>query len=179
MSQVDIEPIEHEEFPGYGFSPDGSIYSRWVRGRWKRIGTTWTKLKTPPDNHGYKQVNIYYQNGVRKHFKVHLLMLYVFVGPKPDGMMTRHLNGDRSDNRIVNLAYGTAAENGADARLHGTTNRGVRCPCSKLNDREIVEIRKRARQGEMQKTLASKFRVSNATICEIVNKKTWVHVLDE
>lgn len=61
---------------------------------------------------------------------VHRLVLEAFVGPKPEGAVTRHLNGDPTDNRLANLAYGTPAENGADMRRHGTSfhARKTHCP---------------------------------------------------
>lgn len=57
----------------------------------------------------------------RRHYdQVHRLVMAAFVGPCPDGMEVRHLNGDPADNRLENLAYGTRAENIADAVRHGT-----------------------------------------------------------
>lgn len=54
----------------------------------------------------------------RKMAYVHHLVLGAFVGPRPEGMETRHLNGVRTDCRLVNLAYGTQAENMADRAAH-------------------------------------------------------------
>lgn len=48
----------------------------------------------------------------------HRLMMDTFVGPKPNGLETRHLNGNSQDNRIKNLRYGTTKENGADRARH-------------------------------------------------------------
>ena len=52
--------------------------------------------------------------------KVHHLVLEAFVGPRPGGLVTRHLNGDFTDNRISNLTYGTQSENRLDTRQHDT-----------------------------------------------------------
>lgn len=57
---------------------------------------------------------------VAKTWPVYRLVMLAFVGPLPDGMQTRHLNGNALDSRLVNLKYGTAVENAADKVLHGT-----------------------------------------------------------
>lgn len=50
---------------------------------------------------------------------IHQLVLAVFVGTRPEGLVVRHLNGNSRDNRLSNLAYGTAAQNAQDAIAHG------------------------------------------------------------
>lgn len=42
---------------------------------------------------------------------VHQLVLEAFVGPRPDGYDTLHLNHRPDDNRLINLRYGTRSEN--------------------------------------------------------------------
>lgn len=67
---------------------------------------------------GYPSLHLY-RNGRRSNRSVHELALLAFVGSRPDGMVTRHLNGDPSDNRLTNLAYGTGRENMLDRTRHG------------------------------------------------------------
>ena len=57
--------------------------------------------------------------------KVHAVVAYLFIGPRPPGLMVLHNNGDFRDNRVVNLRYGTAMENFEDAVRHGTRKRRV------------------------------------------------------
>lgn len=66
---------------------------------------------------GYRFVRI---GGERKKYTVHSLVLRAFVGERPAGLQIRHLNGDKSDNRLDNLEYGTAKENAKDRKNHGT-----------------------------------------------------------
>lgn len=61
--------------------------------------------------------------------RVHNLMLEAFVGQPQPGQEVRHLDGDRTNNRIENLAYGTHAENMADQRAHGTHHFANRTAC--------------------------------------------------
>lgn len=160
-------------FPGYMVGDDASVWSQWERGRWKRRRASWRRLKTPLDNHGYPQVNLSQPGGRKQHFRLHRLVLLCFEGHLPEGQLSRHLNGDRGDNRLGNLMYGTDFENAGDALLHGTAVRGERCPAAKLTEQEVAEIRRLVNQGIPQKQLAARFGVSRPTVSEIVSGKTW------
>ena len=89
----------------------GKMTMRRVAGRILKPGTA---------GRGYPYVNLMREHKRQKTRDVHRLVLEAFVGPKPDGLVTRHLNGDRLDNRLENLAYGTYSENMADNLRHGT-----------------------------------------------------------
>ena len=162
-------------FPGYRVGSDGTVWSQWVQSRWRQRRNTWRRLKTPPDNHGYPQVGLRSDAG-KRHFKVHVLLCWVFYGPRPDGLVTRHLNDDRADNRVSNLSYGTYLENAADTIAHGRTNRGERCHASKLTAAQVLEIRHRAAGGELLKQMAGEYGVSYATMSEIARGRTRGHI---
>lgn len=51
------------------------------------------------------------------HF-VHNLVLTAFRGPCPSGYESRHLDGDRFNNNITNLEWGTRTDNIHDRRKH-------------------------------------------------------------
>lgn len=69
--------------------------------------------KTRKPNSGYLRVRVQ-----GKTIKVHVLVAAAFHGPRPDGLETRHRNGDSLDNRPENLCYGTHAENMTDLSEH-------------------------------------------------------------
>lgn len=100
-------------YPGYEVSDEGSVRSS--KYRQPRL----LKPTTNPQT-GYKQV--YLRADGRTHtWRVHALVLLAFVGPRPEGdVQVRHLDGDRLNNRLANLAYGTRSENMRDAVEHGT-----------------------------------------------------------
>jgi hypothetical protein len=62
--------------------------------------------------------------GSHGKYYVHRLVLDAFVGPKPEGMVSCHANGDHLDNRIENLRYDTYSANIYDAVRHGTYSNG-------------------------------------------------------
>lgn len=68
---------------------------------------------------GYPYVNLSLGHKRMQTWVIHRLVLAAFVGPLPDGLVTRHLNGIKTDNRLENLAYGTYSENMADTIRHG------------------------------------------------------------
>lgn len=69
--------------------------------------------------------------GVSKTYTVHNLVLLTFVGPRPEGMPhIRHLDGDATNCRLDNLAYGTVKENARDRWKHAAQRKsrtGERC----------------------------------------------------
>jgi hypothetical protein len=68
---------------------------------------------------GYPMVTLYRAGQPRVSRTVHSLVLAAFVGPRPPGLQTRHLNGVATDCRLTNLVYGTQSENEADKVRHG------------------------------------------------------------
>lgn len=97
-------------FPGYTISDDGQVWST-CRGRLRL-------RKLVPDRKGYLGLQIF-RDGQRHDFKVHKLVALTFIGPRPEGMQVRHLDGNKLNNSVDNLAYGTASENVLDQVEHG------------------------------------------------------------
>lgn len=109
--------------PGYEVSDQGRVLSR----RRHRGSTVPRLLTASVDSVGYPSVALRGENHLR--IRVHRLVLATFVGPLPKGMVTRHLNGNREDNRLENLAYGTFAENYEDSLRHGSAATLKRTHC--------------------------------------------------
>lgn len=77
---------------------------------------------------GYPQVTLS-KESVARPKKVHLLVMAAFVGPRPEGLEIRHLSGIKTDNRVINLQYGTHSENMLDIVQHGQHNYASRSVC--------------------------------------------------
>lgn len=67
---------------------------------------------------------------------VHRLVGEAFLGPMPEGLETRHLDGNCRNNAAYNLKYGTHAENMADQILHGTNWNANKTHCPKKHPYE-------------------------------------------
>lgn len=110
-------------FSYYEVSNFGKIRSWKGRGQYGKKLSEPILKKTFVGIDGYPFVKLQ-QNGKRTNYRIHKLVLEAFVGKRPNRMQARHLDGNRSNNDINNLKWGTCKENQADRLLHGTSSRG-------------------------------------------------------
>jgi HNH endonuclease len=76
-------------------------------------------LSPATNRKGYKSVSLR-RDGKARTQQVHALVLEAFVGPRPAGFVTRHLDGNPANNDLTNLRWGTHSENVRDSIAHGT-----------------------------------------------------------
>ena len=124
-------------------------------------------LKGTISFYGYRCVDLC-RPGKRENSKVHRLVLSAFAAPQSAKIDTRHLDGDRLNNKISNLKYGTRQDNINDTKKHGRIPNGERHWNSKLSDHEAVKIFK---SKDRQVDLAKKYNVSHTTIYDIQTRK--------
>ncbi len=136
----------------------------------------WKELKTTPGADGYPRVKLRADSGPHKAFKVHKLVMLVFVGPCPDNMQVRHLDDIKINNNISNLSYGTQFDNAADALKNGTRSMGIKRPDAILVDANILPIFELRIKGFKRKEIAGIFGVSESTIDGVLHRRKWKHV---
>lgn len=154
-------------FPDYFASDGGQIKSR------NRRGAKGGGILKPTIN-GFGYCIVYLSMRSKKYTRrVHRLVLEAFVGPCPDGMETRHLNGDPHDNRLENLAWGTPPENFRDKVAHGTNQRGETASNVRLSNAQIAAIRADLRP---QRVVAAEYGIDPGSVCRIRNGKAWRHL---
>lgn len=117
---------EWRPIPGYertyAVSSLGRVYSH------PRPTTAGGVLKGSVDSHGYRRVGLV-QDGKQRTRRVHVLVVLAFRGPAPEGMEIRHLDGNKLNVRLDNLAYGTHRQNGMDTVAHGQNSSANRTHC--------------------------------------------------
>lgn len=146
-------------YPGYRVSDLGRVHGP------RKL------LKCNPNNTGYRMAGL--SAGYLK--AVHLIVLEAFAGPRPAGAVARHLNGDKQDNRLENLVWGTAKENADDMVRHGTAN----IKATKLTPDDVHAIRRDYRpysRTHGSTALGKRYGVHSGTITNIINGTSWGHV---
>lgn len=123
----------------------GSITETWVpvlgyegiyevsdSGKVRRTGKVDSLTGVPITLQGYLSVSLS-KSGKRRTAYVHVIVAEAFQGPRPHGLVCRHLNGNPVDNRPENLAWGTHQESVNDTLRHGKYSNG--------RDRQVSCIR--------------------------------------
>lgn len=152
-------------FPMYEVTPDGRVWSHYN-----------DKFLIPTRRGPYLNVDLA-KDGLIHQRRIHVLVLEAFVGPRPDGMQCRHLNGDPHDNNLDNLRWGTALENAADRERHGRWPHGEKSPRSKLTSDDVASIRNSyIPQVVTLKMLAESYGVGISEIHRIIHKQAWCHL---
>lgn len=110
-----------------------TVNNRWLAGR---------LLKPSGKHHQGRDRQLLYGEGRRRRaVALHRLVCAAFHGPAPaDKPLVRHLDGNPSNNRSDNLAWGDYRENQLDAIRHGMGG-GERNARAKLTDAQAAELR--------------------------------------
>lgn len=170
--------------PGYScycVTHDGRVWTRYRRGgRGRTPGPEWFEKKPCATKKGHLRVELTpyplpHGNGGRpKKFYVHVLVLELFVGHRPEGMEACHTDGNPTNNHVSNLRWDTPQGNWADRKRHGRGCEGEKNPGGgKLTTSEVEAIRTRRADGELLRNLAADFGVSTAMISKITRGEAW------
>lgn len=168
-----------ESFPGefitpvygasrYCVSIDGSVFS-FTSGRPKKL--------TPSKRGAYLGFSLSGDCGNQLYKYLHRVVLESWDRPAVSGEQCRHINGDRFDNRLTNLQWGTASENAMDKAAHGTAGNGERNPMAELSEQDVLRMREiRSISGVPYKSIAKYFGVSAMTAYRAITKQSWSHI---
>ena len=137
LISLGLEVKQPEGYERYWVCEDGQI-----------IGCRGDVLKQVASQKGYIKVILVGDDGKRWTTWVHNVVMLAFAGPKPEGMETRHLDGNKLNNAKSNLVYGTRSENQKDRVAHGThheTNK-THCPQGHEYTQENTHIGNRGKR---------------------------------
>lgn len=129
-------------------------------------------IKCFDDGSGYLYVNLCKKNTPKK-MAVHRLVLIAFIGEAPDSFQACHNDGVRSNAKLSNLRWDSAANNCADKHKHGTAMIGEKSHQAVLTSKQVKDI--------LSNPLSSKkmgviYGVASSTIRAIRIKKNWKHI---
>jgi hypothetical protein len=110
------------------------------------------------------------------------LVAKAFLENKSNKKQVNHKDGVKYNNCTDNLEWCTCSENAIHAFKIGLrvptkgTEKGDKCPSSKLNNTQVFEIKKRLKNGESNKSIAKDYPVGAGAIGHIKAGATWTHI---
>ena len=132
----------------------------------------WTGAKS---SNGYGKIT---QRRKRKteNWSTHRLAWIVAFGDIRPGASVLHKCDVRLCVRPDHLFLGTHAENMHDRNEKGRHAHGAAHPNAKITEEIVKAIRQRHHDG-LTRNIMAEFRISRTTVCRIVNKESWRHVV--
>jgi hypothetical protein len=117
---------------------------------------------------------------------IHRMVAKLFVDNPENKPQVNHKNGIRSDNWFDNLEWVTSRENTihgyrVNGRRHSAKQlilskerfSGVNNPKSKLNEAQVLSIKRLRAKGLLLKDIAERHDISIAQVSAIINNKFW------
>lgn len=135
------------------------------------------KMKTRnKGNTEYQIINFMTQEGKKKTYRVHRLVMMAFKPIENMGKLeVNHIDGDKKNNALSNLEWCSSSENQKHAFQVGLQQprKGEKSNFSKLTQVDIDKIFELRKLGWLQKDIASQIGCTRSNISYILNHKTW------
>jgi len=149
-------------FENYSVTEDGTV-TNVTTGRVLKPDVIWD---------GYERVTLCCK-GVTKRFRVHRLVAECFI-PNPDNLpIINHLDGDRRNNHVSNLAWSTSKTN----RNHGYVPKGSEISWTKLNEETVRKVCGLIQDGLPRGRILERVPDINKTqFDDIRRRRSWKHV---
>ena len=167
-------PADAKAIPGYpGYFVDESAVVYSTVSLSTRTSSVF-RLTASLDLYGYWCATLR-RSGKQKRVRVHVLVAMAFHGVKDNPkLVARHLDDDRDNNHVSNIAWGTHEENMLDRDRNGTTARGPRLRA--LTDEDVTTIRQRCDNGEKPGRIGKDYRLRAEVVANIAARRTFTNV---
>lgn len=150
-------------FPHYVATLDGEVVS--LHRRLPNV------MRRRPHRNGYNIITLFSPSGERMQTTLHRVVAMAFH-ENPHGLpCVRHLDGNKSNCRPENLAWGSYADNEADKIAIGRRRYGTAKMKLRRDDRDKAKLLFDA--GVSRKELAAMFCVNRSTISRLISGVTW------
>lgn len=163
---------EVPNWKGYRISNFGELQS--CRRNDGRIGRLWHTKFPGEDSDGYLRVKLH-SKGKTWFVGIHHLVLLAFKGSPLKGCLALHKDGNRKNNELTNLYWGTPQSNADDRDCHGNTAKHERNGNAFISMEDAQRIRKiRAKTGIAYSKLGKIFGLSKRQAMRICKGEHWV-----
>ena len=141
----------------------------------KIVGECW-EWQGQVDHRGYGR-RTFGQRDQKRKTLVHRISFAVFKGPIPEEKCICHTCDNRLCFNPDHLWVGTLQDNLKDMKDKGRHAIGKMLPQTKLDERKVIEIRRRYTDGEKVSSIAKDYGTTYQPIYNVCIGKTWRHVL--
>lgn len=121
-------------------------------------------LKPTRKSNGYYHLTLC-DGGRQQTLHLHRIVLEAFEGAAPEGCEALHRDGEKSNNRLGNLRWGTHSENCVDRSRHGGTGSVLSYEVAQKIRADSAHMTRRA--------TAEKYGVSTFMVMQIVKNRLW------
>jgi predicted XRE-type DNA-binding protein len=159
------------KYEGYKVDNLGNVYSQWVTGKKPYIDENkFKKLKfgINQSGKGYYSCSIRISEYKYKTMMVHRFVYDSIVGITDPKLTVSHLDGNRYNNCIDNLALESQSDNLKRKFKHGTLDIGYNNSRAKINKEQYLEIKKLLEQKNLtHEKIGEMFGVNRVFITKI------------
>ena len=162
----------HSVFTNYRFGDDGSVWSKETQNGTGRLlaDWRWRRLNPSLSSEGYRVVCLYAKGKCKLVF-VHQVILMLFVGERPRGMMACHNDGSRENNQLPNLRWDTPKNNTADRKKHGTYCFGEDNPNCKVTNEQRAKIAEMKSSGSGCTEIGRRLGLPRTTVWGVLSRR--------
>jgi hypothetical protein len=112
------------------------------------------------------------------HLDCHRVVAEAFLGTPPTPRHeVAHIDGNRLNSAVENLAWKTSSENKMDRVVHGTVNspKGSAHHMAKLTEDSVRQARVWEAEGKTQRAIAAMLGVSQGAVYHALRGHSWRH----